>query len=207
MTGLRYAPGVFECDTEDQAKAIILTPEAGVSPATRWAKETPYLADLIGPQTGVLLDYGCGIGRMAKAVLERSPGITEVIGVDQSVSMRTMAPRYVDDPRLTVLSHDSLKYVQGSADAAIAVWVLQHCVGPAVDLARIRDILKPGAILHVVNDFERAVPVTGGWWFRDAQNIRRLCATVFGEPEHYQTLDPAFVVPGDRSFYARYRRA
>src|SRR6202166_329767 len=46
MTGLRYAPGVFECDTEDQAKAIILTPEAGVSPATRWAKETPYLADL-----------------------------------------------------------------------------------------------------------------------------------------------------------------
>jgi hypothetical protein len=71
-----FEPRVFDVGNIAQAKRIILTPE-GSTTDERWAKETPYLADLIVQHLtlrpdSVLLDYGCGIGRLAKGSLEKS---------------------------------------------------------------------------------------------------------------------------------------
>jgi hypothetical protein len=58
-----------------EAMSIILTPE-GSTTADRWETETPYLADLIGQQCALrpdslVLDYGCGIGRLAHELISR----------------------------------------------------------------------------------------------------------------------------------------
>ena len=66
---LTYNPEIFSVPDLLHAKKIILTAESS-STEERWKTETPMLAGLIaahnkiGPDT-VVLDYGCGIGRMA----------------------------------------------------------------------------------------------------------------------------------------------
>ena len=63
-----YDASVFDVADLDAAKRIILTPENSTT-QERWAVETPYLVELIAAhlpidRETVLLDYGCGIGRM-----------------------------------------------------------------------------------------------------------------------------------------------
>jgi hypothetical protein len=72
-----YAPEVFDVRDLDEARRIILTPESGTTTDARWAAETPWLADRIlerFPLTEqhVVIDFGCGLGRMARALIERS---------------------------------------------------------------------------------------------------------------------------------------
>jgi len=129
---LTYNPNVFAVANLAQAKAIILTDEDGVDSDTRWQAETPYLADLIGqeiaPQPGQLvIDYGCGIGRLAKEMIARFDCF--VLGVDISAHMRSLAAAYVESDKFTVCAPamlDDLAARGLRADAAISVWVLQH---------------------------------------------------------------------------------
>src|SRR5437870_3609239 len=93
----KYHPEIFVVSTIEQAKAIILTPEPGTTTEQRWAHETPILADqllrdLAIQATDLVLDYGCGIGRLAKALIERRQ--CAIVGVDISVSMTQLAPGY-----------------------------------------------------------------------------------------------------------------
>src|SRR5690349_19235052 len=96
-----YNPLVFDQPDFDAAMAIAITPEDGLSTEHRLEHETPYLSDLIGEQLDLkagqlVLDYGCGPGRVAKALIERFD--VRVLGVDVSVSMRSFAPSYVGSP-------------------------------------------------------------------------------------------------------------
>ncbi len=85
---LTYNPEIFSVPKLSQAKNIILTAESSTT-EERWKTETPMLSALIaaqnqiGPDT-VVLDYGCGIGRMAKELITRHG--CRVIGVDISPS-------------------------------------------------------------------------------------------------------------------------
>src|SRR5262249_29871734 len=94
---LTYNPEIFSVRNVREPKALILTAETSTTDA-RWEQETPLLCGLIdarakiGPET-VVLDYGCGIGRMSKALIERYG--CRVIGVDISPSMRALAVEYV----------------------------------------------------------------------------------------------------------------
>jgi hypothetical protein len=68
-TSATYFADVFAVQTIEQARQIILTGEGSTS-AERWQVETPWLVDTISgliditPDT-LLVDYGCGIGRVA----------------------------------------------------------------------------------------------------------------------------------------------
>lgn len=164
----RYRPDVFEVETIDQAKRIILTAE-DTTTDERWRVETPYLADAIGEfldpgKDSVVIDYGCGIGRLSKELIQRHE--CTVLGVDISLSMRQLAPAYVGDARFAVAPRTAFKALIDKgmrADAAIAIWSLQHCVKPADDIALIRYALKPGGLLFVCNTFHSAVPTDAGW--------------------------------------------
>jgi SAM-dependent methyltransferase len=161
----QYFPAIFETPTIEQAKAIILTNEGpGADTDTRWSVETPYLLSLVlsavavGPDT-VILDYGCGIGRMAKALIEATG--CSVIGVDTSANMRVLATQYVASDRFVAISSgqfDILLRAGLRVHAALAIWVLQHCFAPATDIARIRGALTPGGRFCVLNMPRRAVP-------------------------------------------------
>ncbi|HEX6842943.1 MAG TPA: methyltransferase domain-containing protein [Stellaceae bacterium] len=194
MTGT-YEPRVFDAPNIAQAKRIILTAE-GSGTEERWAKETPYLAEMIGrtlklrPET-VLLDYGCGIGRLAKELIAKYR--CRVIGVDISPSMRGFAATYVESDRFLACAPAMLDMLieRGLAcDAAFTVWVLQHCERPADDVARIKRALKPAAPLLVVNNIHRAVPMLerklgpmgaamAGTWANDGIDVKALVAREF----------------------------
>ena len=187
MTGT-YEPRIFDVATIDQAKRIILTGE-GSTTEERWARETPYLAELIGRElalapASVVLDYGCGIGRLAKELIRRYG--CRVLGVDISAGMRALAVGYVDSDRFFTCAPAMLDLLSErgfAADAAISVWVLQHCERPAEDIVRIGRTLRPGGQLLVVNNRLRAVPmirrqfgpkgaVAEGRWFDDGIDIK-----------------------------------
>ncbi len=161
-----YFPKIFDVADMRKAKEIILTAEGpGADTDTRWALETPYLLELIsgsiplGPNT-VVLDYGCGIGRMAKAMIDAFG--CGVIGVDISPSMRKLAPEYVGSDRFVVVTPEQFDMLVGGGlqvHAAISVWVLQHCFAPADDIARIRRGLASDGRVFTLNMPKRAIPV------------------------------------------------
>jgi SAM-dependent methyltransferase len=129
----RYFPEIFHAADALSARDIILTNEGpGADTETRWACETPYVLDLLRGQMplapdSLILDYGCGIGRMAKAMIDATG--CSVIGLDVSPSMRALAVDYVASDRFVAVSpgqFDRLVQAGLLVDATIAIWVLQH---------------------------------------------------------------------------------
>lgn len=164
-----YRPEIFEVNDLESAKQVILTPETGTTTQERWEYETPYLIDEIGRALGLedkscVLDYGCGVGRIAKGLIERHNCC--VIGVDISTSMRQLAPGYVKSERFSVCAPESLDRMiaQGlRVTHAYACWVIQHCRAPKADLARIHSALARNGRLFVLNSNHRCVPTDRGW--------------------------------------------
>lgn len=200
---------MFDVTSLAEARHIILTPEAdGFDTDRRWEEETPYLASLITSELGLtagslVLDYGCGIGRLSRALIEESG--CSVVGVDTSQNMRMLALRYVNSPRFTAVAPemlDTLVQERGLLfDRAIAVWVLQHCPHVEDDIQRIREGLRTGGKLFVLNERGRCVPTDKGW-IHDGKNTDRL----LGHAVRSGSLPPAVASAAcsDRTYWAVY---
>jgi SAM-dependent methyltransferase len=215
---LRYFPDVYNVADEKSARQIILTNDGeGADTATRWAAETPYLIELFQSTLNLtahslVLDYGCGIGRLSKAIIDAFG--CSVIGVDASASMRKLAPDYVGSDRFTTVApaqFDTLVAAGLRVHAAIAVWVLQHCFSPGDDIARIRRSLVPAGSFWVMNMSERAVPAVregmevheGFCWVSDGIDVPALLRAEFdvvaaGEPDRSR-------VPNTNAFWMNLR--
>ncbi|MEO8485938.1 MAG: class I SAM-dependent methyltransferase [Betaproteobacteria bacterium] len=211
-TVLRYRPDVFDVADEKSARRIILTPEGGDSTESRWDRETPWIVRLasrelaLNPRTRVL-DYGCGIGRIAKGVIE-STGCM-VTGVDISASMRGLAIAYVSSGSFEALDPVALDARNGAGmqvDAAIACWVLQHCMSPDVDIARLLASLRPGGRLLVVNNHRRAVPGDDGWVDDDIDIAKALDACFLLVRRGTLDAEVAGIAVSQHSFFAIYER-
>jgi 2-polyprenyl-3-methyl-5-hydroxy-6-metoxy-1,4-benzoquinol methylase len=142
---------------EAAAKRIILTPEGGSRTIERWTIETPYLVRLIMDhvildRNSLVLDYGCGIGRIAKELIRQTG--CHVIGVDICPSMLSLTYPYVHSDNFSAISQTTFKGLSWDFDLAICVWVLQHCLEPDKDIAYIYDALKDNGDLFVVNNIE-----------------------------------------------------
>jgi ubiquinone/menaquinone biosynthesis C-methylase UbiE len=166
---LVYRPEIFDAHDLASAMDIILTPETGTTTQERWEYETPYLADEIARALELnadacVLDYGCGIGRLAKALIERHNCF--VLGVDISSKMRELAHGYVSSDRFAVCAPEMLDrmIVQGLRVTHVyACWVIQHCATPAADLGRIDAALARNGRAYVLNNLRRCVPTDRGW--------------------------------------------
>jgi len=110
----------------------------GLTMDERYRLETPLFARAILGTTlpadvnGAvnILDYGCGVGRLAKELLKRNSQI-KVYGVDASPEMLELAKQNCNSDRfIPVLPHEFLKLPK--MDLAYCVYVLQHV--PAVEL-------------------------------------------------------------------------
>jgi cyclopropane fatty-acyl-phospholipid synthase-like methyltransferase len=208
---LTHNPSVFAVRDLEEAKRIILTPQAEQSTEERWARETPYLTDLIAehlnPSPGqVLIDYGCGVGRLSGALIERHA--CRVLGVDISPEMRALAARHLPSPFFAATSRSMLEGLCQSgfqADAAIVVWVLQHVGEPADDIGLLRRAIRPGGKLLVVNMRRRAVPTVEAPWVDDGRDVRTTLRLAFQEVATGD-LDPEKVgaVTAEHSFWAVY---
>mgnify|MGYP001566286900 FL=1 len=185
-----YRPEIFDVADLASAKAIILTPELGTTTEERWKKETPYLVEQIGiylqpNENTCILDYGCGIGRLAKALIETYS--CWIVGVDISAKMRQLALGYVDSPRFSVCSPEALEMVIAkgfSVDHAISIWVIQHCLRPQEDIARIKAAMKRGGLGYIVNSRFRVVPTDKGW-ANDGIDVMEMLQREFVEVGQY----------------------
>lgn len=193
-----YDPTCFDVTTVEQARRIILTPQGSTTDA-RWTLETPYQVALAADhlplaEDSVLLDYGCGIGRLARELIAEFG--CRVIGVDISASMRAMAAEYVGSERFLAVSSEELDRLLDdglTCDGAYSVWVLQHCHKPAEDIARIHRTLRVGGAVLVVNNTTRAVPVADGF-AHDGIDVKALLDASFaraaeGQPNAALTVD------------------
>ena len=166
---VEYNPNIFDKKNLDEAKKIILTNEKNITSEQRWENETPYIIESISSKIDItkdslIVDFGCGIGRVAKELIEKYG--CKVVGVDISTSMRTHAIEYVNSPNFQALSVEQFKnllYQGVRFDVAIAVWVLQHCVEPLIEISLLRDALKPNGKFYVLNNIQMAVPTNKGW--------------------------------------------
>jgi SAM-dependent methyltransferase len=210
---VHYDPSVFtSVETVDEAVRIILTPEAGMTSVHRWKTEAPYLMTLIEThiaKNGTVLDYGCGIGRLSKPLIEKHD--CSVIGVDISPNMRALASSCVGSDRFFALHPGMLSVLPSCfATAAIAIWTLQHCLKPSDDIANIYRALADGAPLFIVNNVRRVVPVDDGQWADDAIDIHGLILGSGFVLIERGELEGDDIAPGtlrDNTFWAAYRKS
>lgn len=164
-----YTPNIFNTENIEDAKKIILTKEGELETEQRWEKETPFLVNSIIENLKIkenqtVLDFGCGIGRIAKELIKKTN--CNVIGIDISESMRKMAIDYVNSSKFKVLSPKDLESNAKKGfkvDSAYSIWVLQHCVNPQIEIDLIKTVLKKESLFYVVNNNSSAVPTNKGW--------------------------------------------
>jgi len=116
----------------------------------RWSRR---LARLFVPFAGVaagelVLDVGCGTGSLALTIAE-TVDVAAVEGIDFSPLYVAMAQSKATDPRITIRQADAcaLPFADATFDRALTQLVLQFVPEPAVAVAEMRRVTRPGGML------------------------------------------------------------
>lgn len=152
---MTYIKETFDAQTLAHAKDIVLSPDP--AHPDKFREETQYLVDFIASQDLVaagssVLDFGCGMGRIAKELIERFG--CRVAGIDMSARMLLFARQYVGSERFSA----TFSYEGSDMDVAVAAFVLQHVEDPEKEVKAIANALKPGGTLVLLDDGKRFVP-------------------------------------------------
>jgi len=152
-----YIKEVFDVTTFEHAKHVVLTSDP--DNPNKFENETNFLINTIAEQNiilkdSVVLDFGCGMGRVSKKLIEKFD--CNVIGVDISNTMLTFANIYVSKPKkFKPLNSYNMA---NTIDVAISTFVLQHVENPKTEIDIIYNNLKVGGYLILVNENKRYVP-------------------------------------------------
>lgn len=173
---MQYNPKLFTPMDLNHAKDIVITPDP-IDPNkfenfTNEAIKIITNANIIN-ETSCVVDFGCGMGRMSKAIVDTFN--CEVIGVDLNLPMLKLATMYVNNPNKFVTCNSIDK--DDSIDVCLAMFVIQHVLDPKLEIKKIADILKPNGYFILLNETNlRLVP--GGQaedksivWFTDGFDI------------------------------------
>lgn len=125
------------------------------------------------PAGGVVLDVGCGGGKMLRTIAEQMPSTT-LLGCDRHPPSDT-EPGF--DFRLADLD-DRLPYDDASVDAALLVDVLEHVGRPEWVLDEVARVLSPGGSLLAF------VPIEG-----ERRSWYRLFRALLGQDLYVRTKD------------------
>lgn len=167
--------GLFKPKDFNHGKNAVVGDCNGFSMQERYEKETPvfanqiltYLSKIENPQ---ILDYGCGVGRLSKEILEQNPKAF-VYGVDASDDMIALSTENLKgiDNCLFTRPEEIVDYEQ-NFDLVYLIYVLQHV--PAIEirdiLSRIHYKLKDdGVFIYCSSDYRMAIRFDQGGFFDD----------------------------------------
>ena len=197
----------YEVSNLEEAMKKILTPEGGLSPSERWEIETPIIAEMLTKRLNLssnnnIIDYGCGVGRLAKELILRTG--CNVIGVDISRSMRAFSNIYCASDSFFSCSNMSLRELTERGwlgDHAFSIWVLQHAANPHEDIELIYNSLAEGGTFLVMNLELRCLPTSNGWE-NDGIDIKELIEKRFEVVEYF--APPNEVTEATKSVHSRY---
>jgi len=181
MAQLVYNPGVFDADTMDKAKQLSVVAGTPIPENIRWGEEVKMLCNTMARELmlrrgDLILDYGCGVGRLAKELCALG---CDVVGVDISPTMRRYAVEYVNAPgHFVALAPEELQLLVNKGlrcDHALVAWMLQHSPNVYADIIFILKALKGlGGVMVADNRQMRLVPVRGeNPWCNDNVDIWR----------------------------------
>jgi ubiquinone/menaquinone biosynthesis C-methylase UbiE len=96
-----------------------------------------------------ILDAGCGNGRYSRFILKQADTDAFITGFDLSQRMLKRARRRIPNPRVSLSSADltRLPYADGTFDAVVCGWVLEHLPDPRPGLRELARVLSPGGKL------------------------------------------------------------
>ena len=104
---------------------------------------------------GVVLDIGCGSGRIAGSLTAEN---RKIVAIDLSDSMARAA---YDALRGSVIRADaqSLPFANESVDAALMIWVINHVSNPFAAIQDVHRVLRPGGRLLYLS----GIPIHPDW--------------------------------------------
>lgn len=152
-----YIKEVFDVTTFEQAKHVVLTTDP--DNPEKFVNETNFLVKAIAEQNilhtdSIVLDFGCGMGRVSKSLIETFN--CKVIGLDISASMLTFARLYTANVKKFEATH--VYTTPNSVDVAISILALQHSEDPKKEIDNIINVIKPGGYFILLNEKQRFVP-------------------------------------------------
>lgn len=157
---VKYDYKFFDPPNVEDAKKIILTDDAIPD---QWETETEWTMNFFRKfnlfnEDSVVLDWGCGIGRLAKPIIEEFN--CKVVGVDFQPNMLKYAIEYVDHPNFTAINNAEFSQLPDDYfTVGIAVWALQHTLDTKKIIKNIRKKLKFNSKFCVFDANTKSWPV------------------------------------------------
>jgi len=107
------------------------------------------------PNTGQVLEVGCGVGAQSEILLRRFPNI-RLTGIDMNPHQLSAASSHLatvpwakNRYQLQQMDAGAMSYPAQQFDAAFLCWVLEHVPSPAQVLAEVKRVLKPGGVISI----------------------------------------------------------
>jgi SAM-dependent methyltransferase len=153
---MAYVKEVFDVKELEHAKHVVLTSDP--KDPGKFERETSAVIKSLKKRKIVnkdswVMDFGCGMGRVSKAVLEEFD--CTVIGVDISPSMLNFAQEYTGSYKFK----GAIKWsIPNTIDVCLAILCIQHTEYPKKEIASIYEALKPKGQLVLINENNRLVP-------------------------------------------------
>jgi SAM-dependent methyltransferase len=124
---------------------------------SRLADQAEALEDLLHHDTAFpadshVLEVGCGVGAQTAVIARRSPG-ARITAIDVSAESLAAARRRVRDARVTFRRLDVRSLPDaglGPVDHVVVCFVLEHLAEPLAVLRTLREALRPGGTITVI---------------------------------------------------------
>lgn len=103
------------------------------------------------PEGSLVLEAGCGVGAQTVTLVRNSPR-AQFVSIDISAQSLAAAKAKVQAPNVRFQQADvfSLPFARESFDHVFVCFLLEHLPRPLDALARLKDVLKPGGSMTVI---------------------------------------------------------